>query len=1230
MAHLGKGLWLRIIALLLGMLPLTALADSGTLERGGVFRLVRPDGSRVDCLAAGIATSARSLAGMTLSVSGPDGFAANLTAADITPLADGHLEVTMEYPAEAKLPAGVYTFTLADGAGHVSHRVAPHAAQADLSQAVDSATIRWQRTVDGAYRFWWGEVNGPRPGYYRLRLEKNDGSGQAAFLTGWTRVPWQDLAPGVMVDGSSYAVSIETAAAPDIALLAALARSGSVKVTPQPADYNPLRLLLTHVQAATLIADNGSRAASFSFAVSTPAEAAAVSAVVLRSADGFSAVFRPEELHQAGSTEFTLTSAAPLPSGAYTLHIVANGIDHPLTVTLGPPVDLPAPEAAYYAAEETGNGTIRFNWAGADHAAPLYYQVQLKNSASGELAESTTVEQTSVEMAIGPFVDRAAITWRVVVADGPSAATMHARLYGSFFAGTLASLPFFDASLPQLKGFLINNLSGGNNRRSAIVEVVATAGSGTITEIRVSGPDGFQRDLLAAGETAPGSGRYLLAESGPLPAGLYGVTLKNSSGRSATKQLSLAPFRELPPVDSRFARADWRDNGDLDVSWPRIFSDRPLCYRLEALVHGTPPGVPLTGTSAAGGCSGTALPSLVVPAGALPQSASYLGIAAYDGPDGSGNLSMAESFAVTVPVPLPASVKATGGVSAELDSPLPVTKQLPAEAATTQVIITTKPLSVPFSFKGGKKLISFTAPIDTTIEALIAEIAADSWITPNLATLKFSKGKGKISFTVAANEFPEPRSGTITIGSAVYSLPQRGAPCAITSLTVSPLTPMPAVGGDVSLAVNVKPDTCSWQVAAYKIAPELWFSAVGTFPPVNVVQNGDLTLSGSVAQNSIGKPRTNTITVVTADGKSRKNIRLKQLKATIFSLSGKVTLNGAGLAGVTMTLSGATSATTSSDADGNYTFSGLANGSYTVTPARTGHTFTPPATKTKIRGVNLGGVNFLASAASIFSISGNVTANGAGLAGVTMTLSGASTATTTTDSGGNYTFSSLANGSYTVTPSRTGFAFTPATSPQTVNNADITGVAFSATAVPTFSISGSVTLNSAPLAGVTMTLSGAGVATTTTDVNGNFTFSGLANGSYTVTPGRTGFVFTPSASPQTVNNADISGVAFSATEAPIAAIVTCPAAGTTNVSIRNFSFLPGSVSIAADTIVRWTNNDSSSHTVTSGTSPTANGTFDSGILPPGGTVCIKFSAPGTYAYFCALHTFMTATLTVNQ
>src|SRR5450759_3213581 len=59
----------------------------------------------------------------------------------------------------------------------------------------------------------------------------------------------------------------------------------------------------------------------------------------------------------------------------------------------------------------------------------------------------------------------------------------------------------------------------------------------------------------------------------------------------------------------------------------------------------------------------------------------------------------------------------------------------------------------------------------------------------------------------------------------------------------------------------------------------------------------------------------------------------------------------------------------------------------------------------------------------------------------------------------------------------------------------------------TYGVSGTVTLSGAALAGATITLTGG--ATSTTDASGNYSFAGLANGNYTVTPTKAGTVFSP-------------------------------------------------------------------------------------------------------------------------
>jgi len=76
-----------------------------------------------------------------------------------------------------------------------------------------------------------------------------------------------------------------------------------------------------------------------------------------------------------------------------------------------------------------------------------------------------------------------------------------------------------------------------------------------------------------------------------------------------------------------------------------------------------------------------------------------------------------------------------------------------------------------------------------------------------------------------------------------------------------------------------------------------------------------------------------------------------------------------------------------------------------------------------------------------------------------------------------------------------------------------------------FSISGAVTGGS----GAAVTLSGAATATATANSSGAYSFTGLAVGTYAVTPSHAGFTFSPAAQSATITTASVTGVNFTAT-----------------------------------------------------------------------------------------------------
>ena len=96
----------------------------------------------------------------------------------------------------------------------------------------------------------------------------------------------------------------------------------------------------------------------------------------------------------------------------------------------------------------------------------------------------------------------------------------------------------------------------------------------------------------------------------------------------------------------------------------------------------------------------------------------------------------------------------------------------------------------------------------------------------------------------------------------------------------------------------------------------------------------------------------------------------------------------------------------------------------------------------------------------------------------------------------------------------------------------------------------------------------------------------------------------------------------------VALLLFAPTAGargkTMTVSIKGFAFNPPNATLAPGTTVTWVNDDQAPHTTTAN-----DGAFDSGTLQPGQSYSFTFDKPGTYAYHCNIHPYMTGTITVS-
>jgi hypothetical protein len=90
-------------------------------------------------------------------------------------------------------------------------------------------------------------------------------------------------------------------------------------------------------------------------------------------------------------------------------------------------------------------------------------------------------------------------------------------------------------------------------------------------------------------------------------------------------------------------------------------------------------------------------------------------------------------------------------------------------------------------------------------------------------------------------------------------------------------------------------------------------------------------------------------------------------------------------------------------------------------------------------------VSYQPTPVSTGTVFGKVTAGGSGLSGVTVNMAGARYSSTITDQNGNYAFTNLPAGSYTLVPVKTGYTFSPAQISLDVNDTKVTGQDFTAT-----------------------------------------------------------------------------------------------------------------------------------------------------------------------------------------
>ncbi len=223
------------------------------------------------------------------------------------------------------------------------------------------------------------------------------------------------------------------------------------------------------------------------------------------------------------------------------------------------------------------------------------------------------------------------------------------------------------------------------------------------------------------------------------------------------------------------------------------------------------------------------------------------------------------------------------------------------------------------------------------------------------------------------------------------------------------------------------------------------------------------------------------------------------------SIVGTVSIEGTGIDGVSVNLSNGNTTTTAGG--GSYRFDNVEGGAYTVTisgfPSDATFDATSAAATISSPGQSVT-VNFSGAYIRTASVMGTVTVENMGLPGVTVTLTGVSDATAVTDDGGQYVFTGLRMGNYSVEISgfdsdEVGFSATAAAVTVGVGESKI--VSFDGTYLRTAGIMGRVSVEGEGLEGVTVSLSGGpdgADETTMTDAAGQYSFAKLRAGDYAV------------------------------------------------------------------------------------------------------------------------------------
>lgn len=336
---------------------------------------------------------------------------------------------------------------------------------------------------------------------------------------------------------------------------------------------------------------------------------------------------------------------------------------------------------------------------------------------------------------------------------------------------------------------------------------------------------------------------------------------------------------------------------------------------------------------------------------------------------------------------------------------------------------------------------------------------------------------------------------------------------ALQALVATPGAPAPQTGG---LTGRIRDATTLQAIAGGAVeitgGANTVSDTLGGFALSNIPV-GNYTVTVSVAGYV---PRSYQVTLVTDTVTDIGDVLMAPVTNT-GSLQGTITdaASGSPLADVTVAVTGSFTGSTQTASNGTFRFVGLPPGAVTVTASRSGYD-SVSGTGTIVAGgvlvfspaLKLTGE----SAPQTGTVQGQIrsAATGLPLAGVTIAVTGASSAATVTDPSGNYQLPNILPGAITVTASFAGYD--TATGAGTILAGGVVtfspNLTLSSAGDPqTSTLRGRVTdaVSGAPLADATITVTGAASGVTRSGTDGVYQLGGLSPGSVTVSVAHGGY-----------------------------------------------------------------------------------------------------------------------------